>query len=443
MVRQRPRKSVEELYASKFETNPIKSQANNNMTKNARERDRGEYGGYIITSNTPYNTSCQATSGNSASVNGNGNTMGVSCMTTGRRKSARPVTNSIKQDKYFGKDEKVLNLDDGKKDHSSSVKAKTARTEKNSYGPPAALYNAPNIYDNKNYTSFADNTAQKDLRVQEHTNHHRHHHANHDDDKDDDTEEFFELIRQTVENAIGKSISDLLNRNFRELSAKVDRFSAELKSTNSMLNKLQADLNNKVVHYGEENSRHFRYLCMKSEYDKMFYQHHTMLASTSNTQSTAAPTPPSNHAEKRGSGSKQSTSVNECEKGQNSCSCRSTIKTPPSEPHKTSSEERSMSQKSSDMGMREVLEHIQRFCTQIQMSELKCDDQPLPKSNSYRLEDAMKISKPVFEEDDDDFQMSSDGMTPRSDEHLHHNKYGGTTMRSCSTTRGGNGGGDA
>lgn len=212
MVRQRPRKSVEELYASKFETNPIKSQANNNMTKNARERDRGEYGGYIITSNTPYNTSCQATSGNSASVNGNGNTMGVSCMTTGRRKSARPVTNSIKQDKYFGKDEKVLNLDDGKKDHSSSVKAKTARTEKNSYGPPAALYNAPNIYDNKNYTSFADNTAQKDLRVQEHTNHHRHHHANHDDDKDDDTEEFFELIRQTVENAIGVSFYKVKRR---------------------------------------------------------------------------------------------------------------------------------------------------------------------------------------------------------------------------------------
>lgn len=102
-----------------------------------------------------------------------------------------------------------------------------------------------------------------------------------------------------------------------------------------------------------------------------------------------------------------------------------------------------MSQKSSEMGMREVLEHIQRFCTQIQMTELKGDEQPLPKSTSYRLEEAMKISKPVFDEDDDDFQMSSDGMTPRSDEHLHHTKYGGTTMRSCSTTRGGNGGGDA
>ncbi|XP_036346297.1 uncharacterized protein LOC118755575, partial [Rhagoletis pomonella] len=253
----------------------------------------------------------------------------------------------------------------------------------------------------------------------------------------------FELIRQTVENAIGKSISDLLNRNFRELSAKVDRFSAELKSTNALLNKLQTDINNKVVHYGEENSRHFRYLCMKSEYDKMFYQHHTMLASTSGTHPTAAPNPPAAQPQKHCSGSKPSTSTNECEKAQNSCSCRSTIKSSPSEPHKTSSEERSIGQKSSEIGMREVLEHIQRFCTQMQMSELKCDDQPLPKSNSYRLEEAMKISKPVFDEDDDEFQMSSDGMTPRSDEHLHHSKYGGTTMRSGSTARGGNGGGDA
>uniref|UniRef100_W8C1P9 Uncharacterized protein n=1 Tax=Ceratitis capitata TaxID=7213 RepID=W8C1P9_CERCA len=444
MVRQRPRKSVEELYASKFEANPIKSQANNHVPKNLR--DRGEYGGYIITSNTPYNASAQAATGNSAGLNGaiNSMAMGVSSMTTGRRKSARPASNNSKPDKYFGKDEKVLSLDDGKKDHSSGNKAKTARTEKNSYGPPAPMYNMPNLYDNKNFTTFADSSGQKDLRVQEHTNHHRHHHTNHhDDDKDDDTEEFFELIRQTVENAIGKSISDLLNRNFRELSAKVDRFSAELKSTNSLLNKLQAELNNKVVHYGEENSRHFRYLCMKSEYDKMFYQHHTMLASTTNTPSTSAPTPPIPHPEKRGNGSKQSTSINDCEKTQNACSCRSTSKTPSSEPHKTSSEERSMSQKSSEMGMREVLEHIQRFCTQIQMTELKGDEQPLPKSTSYRLEEAMKISKPVFDEDDDDFQMSSDGMTPRSDEHLHHTKYGGTTMRSCSTTRGGNGGGDA
>ncbi|XP_017470698.1 PREDICTED: uncharacterized protein LOC108362283 [Rhagoletis zephyria] len=437
MVRQRPRKSIEELYASKFEANSMKSQVNNSILKNSR--DRGEYGAYIITSNTPYNTNCQAASANAANLNANGAPMGASSMTTGRRKSARPGSSSTKPDKYFGKEEKALNLDDIKKDHSSAAKAKTTRPEKNSYGATSAVYNVPNLFDNKNYVNFADSSGQK-----EHANHHHHHHArNHDDDKDDDTEEFFELIRQTVENAIGKSISDLLNRNFRELSAKVDRFSAELKSTNALLNKLQTDINNKVVHYGEENSRHFRYLCMKSEYDKMFYQHHTMLASTSGTQPTAAPNPPAAQPQKHCSGSKPSTSINECEKAQNSCSCRSTIKSSPSEPHKTSSEERSIGQKSSEIGMREVLEHIQRFCTQMQMSELKCDDQPLPKSNSYRLEEAMKISKPVFDEDDDEFQMSSDGMTPRSDEHLHHSKYGGTTMRSGSTARGGNGGGDA
>ncbi|XP_054725602.1 uncharacterized protein LOC129235665 isoform X1 [Anastrepha obliqua] len=436
MVRQRSRKSVEELYTSKFEANTIKSQVSNNMAKNSR--DRGEYGNYIIT-NTPYNANCQLTSGNAAVLNGNNATIGASCLATSRRKSARPASSNMKSDKCFGKEEKVMKSDDAKKDHSSSVKAKTARPEKNSYVPSPAVYNVPNLYDNKNYVNFADSNRQKDVRIQEHSNHHHHHHANnHDDDKDDDTEEFFELIRQTVENAIGKSISDLLNRNFRELSAKVDRFSAELKSTNSLLKKLQSEINNKVVHYGEENSRHFRYLCMKSEYDKMFYQHHTMLASSSGTQPSAAPTPSEVQPEKRGGGSKQSTSTNEGEKAQNACSCRNPIQTPPS-----AAEERSMSQKSSEMGMREVLEHIQRFCTQIQMNELKCDDQPLPKSNIFRLEDAMKMSKPAFEEDDDEFQISSDGMTPRSDEHLHHSKYGGTTMRSCNTTRGGNGGGDA
>ncbi|XP_067619925.1 probable basic-leucine zipper transcription factor S [Eurosta solidaginis] len=438
MVRQRPRKSVEELYASKFESNPNKSQvSNNNMPKTVR--DRGEYGGYIITSNTPYNTGCQVASGNTAAMNGNI----ASGMPTNRRKSTRTAS-SMKSDKYFTKDDKILNLDDVKKEHSNSNKAKTTRPDKNVYAQAASVFNASNMYDNKNFVNFVDSNSQKDSRNQEHTNHHHHHHSNnHDDDKDDDTEEFFQLIRQTVENAIGKSISDLLNRNFRELSAKVDRFSAELKSTNSLLTKLQTDINNKVVHYGEENSRHFRYLCMKSEYDKMFYQHHTMLASASGSPPSSEPNPPVVHSEKRSTGSKQSTSTNECERGLNSCSCRGNIKTPSSDPHKIPSEDRSMSQKSSKIDMREVLENIERFFTQFQMNQMKCDDQPLPKASSYRLEEAMKITKPVFDEDDDDFQMSSDGMTPRSDEHLHHTKYGGTTMRSCSTTRGGNGGGDA
>uniref|UniRef100_A0A1B0G6X2 Uncharacterized protein n=1 Tax=Glossina morsitans morsitans TaxID=37546 RepID=A0A1B0G6X2_GLOMM len=461
MVRQRQRKSIEELYGSKYDAS--KSQVTNNASKNPRtERDYG----YIITSSTPYNSGGPIPATNTNSNSGNG------AASTARRKSARTTT--VKgAEKYYSKDEKILNLDDLKKDHNI-IKSKTSRVEKCPYTT------STNMYDNKTCGSVyterhkesggeAVGSHQHSHQQHSHPHQHQHHHhnhnhrtASHDDDKDDDTEEFFELIRQTVESAIGrnalghfqKSISDLLNRNFRELATKVERFSSELKNTNTLLNKLQTDLNNKVVHYGEENSRHFRYLCMKSEYDKMFYQHQSMIAAV-------APSATSQQVDKRSSGAKANTSnilgatVADNDKTNAPtpipCTCRSNKSNTANEykelAHKQSSEDHSLSQKSSEMGMREVLEHIQRFCTQMQLNDLKCDHLPPNVQSSmkrgvYRREDALKINEEIFQDDDDDLEISSDGMTPRSDENNSH-KYGANTMRGCNTTRGGTGGGDA
>lgn len=165
----------------------------------------------------------------------------------------------------------------------------------------------------------------------------------------------------------------------------------------------------------------------------------TQVPEKNNQSSQHSEQPPPRH---RMNNVPKSNSKSDCDKATNPCTCRSAKVPSSNEPHKTSSEEHTgVSNKSSEMGMREVLEHIQRFCNQMQLNDFKGDDR-MPK-NGFRIEDAMKINKQVFEDDDDDFQMSSDGMTPRSDEHLPSHKYGGSTMRSCNTTRGGNGGGDA
>uniref|UniRef100_A0A1A9UN77 Uncharacterized protein n=1 Tax=Glossina austeni TaxID=7395 RepID=A0A1A9UN77_GLOAU len=457
MVRQRQRKTIEELYGSKYDAS--KSQVTNNASKNARtDRDYG----YIITSSTPYNTGGPIAATNTNSNSGNG------AASTTRRKSARTAT--VKgAEKYYSKDEKILNLDDLKKDHNI-VKSKTSRVEKCPYTTSSNMYDnktSGSVYTERHKESGGEavGSHQQHSHPHQHQHHHHNHNhrtASHDDDKDDDTEEFFELIRQTVESAIGrnalgpfqKSISDLLNRNFRELATKVERFSSELKNTNTLLNKLQTDLNNKVVHYGEENSRHFRYLCMKSEYDKMFYQHQSMIAA-------GTPSATSQQVDKRGSGGKANASnilgatVADNDKTNAPapipCTCRSNKSNTANEykelTHKQSSEDHCLSQKSSEMGMREVLEHIQRFCTQMQLNDLKCDHLPPNVQSSmkrgvYRREDALKINEEIFQDDDDDLEISSDGMTPRSDENNSH-KYGANTMRGCNTTRGGTGGGDA
>ncbi|XP_022209704.2 uncharacterized protein LOC111065691 [Drosophila obscura] len=237
-----------------------------------------------------------------------------------------------------------------------------------------------------------------------------------DDDKDDDPEEFFELIRQTVQTAIGNTINETLFKNFRDLGTKIERFSGELKQTNEHLDKLQETVAGKLVHYGEENSRHFRYLCMKSEYDKMFFQHQAMLTNPSADSSNpsqqnvaaigVAPTlggnarPMSNQkfnskAPKR-SGSTQERGkmpTSNTNKVQNPCTYRTTSKAPhqqqTTEPHKSSSDQ-SLGQ-SSQLGVAEVLGHIQRFCTQIQQNDMGSQNQMTP--DAFNKMEASLIAK--------------------------------------------------
>ncbi|XP_030374436.1 putative uncharacterized protein DDB_G0277255 [Scaptodrosophila lebanonensis] len=322
------------------------------------------------------------------------------------------------------------------------------------------------------------------------------------EDKDDDPEEFFELIRQTVQTAIGSTVSDVLCRNFRDLGMKMDRISSELKLTNDHLDKLEEHVTNKVVHYGEENSRHFRYLCMKSEYDKMFYQHHAMLTSkpTADDATTSQANEGGNNnkggtgynmknaakylrqqmlgdRERRSkpnhsSNNNSKNELNDCVKVQNPCACRSTSKAQhqTTEPHKSSSGQ-SVGIKSSEMDMREVLGHIQRFCTKIQLNDLKVDQgQYSTKELLSNLEGIMGSganvtnaangvqpmtvggpakargsaagkqdldTTPADSMDEgaytelDDFQFSSDEMSPRSDDSDLKFPSGGMTARAA------------
>ncbi|KAH8293448.1 hypothetical protein KR054_000609 [Drosophila jambulina] len=255
--------------------------------------------------------------------------------------------------------------------------------------------------------------------------------ADDDDEKEDDPEEFFELIRQTVQKAVGVSwdlrhflpinsnllllqntISDALMKNFRDLGHKIDRFSGELKQTNEHLNRLQEQVTSskslitspehlnllsypppEVIYYGEENSRHFRYLCMKSEYDKMFYQHQSMVASNptpemvnaSKTNITAAASQANNLGCKpsaaqslKHTGVKLSKNhskmvtrreLNDMLKPQASYHKPKQQQKASAEPRKSSSDQ-SLILKSSEMGMRELLGQIQRFCNQVQMNDM-------------------------------------------------------------------------
>ncbi|XP_017026854.1 uncharacterized protein [Drosophila kikkawai] len=215
--------------------------------------------------------------------------------------------------------------------------------------------------------------------------------ADDDDEKEDDPEEFFELIRQTVQKAVGNTISDALLKNFRDLGQKVDRFSGELKQTNEQLEKLQEMVTSKVIYYGEENSRHFRYLCMKSEYDKMFYQHQSMMAGNPTPEMVSASkanlTEAASQASKLGCKPSQTLKHSgiKVSKNQSKIFTRrdlsDMVKPQTSyhnkpkqqqkgmaEPRKTCSDQ-SLTAKSSEMGMREVLGQIQRFCNQIQMND--------------------------------------------------------------------------
>ncbi|KAH8310922.1 hypothetical protein KR044_003472, partial [Drosophila immigrans] len=230
-----------------------------------------------------------------------------------------------------------------------------------------------------------------------------------EEEKDDDPEEFFELIRQTVKTAVGTTICDVVSRNFRDLSSKMDRFSNELKTTNDHLAKLQTEVTNKVMHYGEENTRHFRYLCMKSEYDKMFYQHQTMItgkqssnkvaaASQANLAAGAVPTTASTRVAKQSavinqkSVKQQLAAAAKLGPGHLKKSVKNSTSKPAAQPQleeHPSSSDQSVSVKSSALGVREVLGQIQRFCTQMQLTDLK-DEQP--KYNSMTGISAIELS---------------------------------------------------
>ncbi|EDV93672.1 mediator of RNA polymerase II transcription subunit 15 [Drosophila grimshawi] len=286
-----------------------------------------------------------------------------------------------------------------------------------------------------------------------------------DEEKDEDPEELFELIRQTVRRAVGTTISEVVNRNFRDMAGKMERFSNELKMTNDYLGKLQNEVTNKVIHYGEENTRHFRYLCMKSEYDKMFYQQQK-LTSGNQTASKVAPTPVVNHnttpvssrvsklttAFKNVKSGKQFTAgrtghgnqlkaANECVNGQNPCACCSTSKSSHQHPtgeHQSSSAQ-SVNVKSTGLGVREVLGQIQRFCTQMQINDLKeempiypspielskmglCEKtSPISNNNAKAVASThaaldADLETPVDSTDEiDNFDYSSDAMSSFSD----------------------------
>ncbi|XP_073819709.1 uncharacterized protein [Musca autumnalis] len=485
MVRQRSRRTIEEVYGTKFE-GTSKPSANNAKIGGGFQTSQPDHHGYIINSNTPYYTT-PALPAPQASLTNNGALNSSRRKTTARNNNGKVVAGGAGH--KFGNNKEKEDI--GKEFNSNKMKTSRAGTTSHIGGAT----NANQYHDNKTYrpsytehmTTGNGNQHQQQHQPHHHNNHHQHHHkpANQhhqpDEDKDDDTEEFFQLIRQTVENAIGKSISELLNRNFRELSSKIERFSMELKNTNDHLKKIHVELNNKIVHYGEENSRHFRYLCMKSEYDKMFYQHQTMMSTTvipTNNRSQKLDKRLSPVQTNSSNGNNPNTPENDVIPIP--CTCRRTPRQVPSKDAQksSSSDERNgaISQKSSEVGIREILDQLQRFFAEMKelkkcpnsmrrMSEMMvrqddCCGAPVVAGGaagdvmtSYHHDKAMRINKELFqaEYDDDDFEMSSDSMTPRSVENLAipQHQYGGMTVRTSSTTRtqsqhmnGGGAGGD-
>ncbi|EDW98677.2 lateral signaling target protein 2 homolog [Drosophila yakuba] len=291
--------------------------------------------------------------------------------------------------------------------------------------------------------------------------------ADDDEEKEDDPEEFFELIRQTVQTAVGNTISDALGKNFRDLSHKIERFSGELKQTNENLDRLQEQVTSKVVYYGEENSRHFRYLCMKSEYDKMFYQHQSLMngkptpemlsLSKANLEATASATqnltrkPSKQQASKvlRNQSKMPITTKKDLnESVKNSSAYRSISKAQQPAARKSSSDQ-SLVVKSSEVGVREVLDHIQRYCNQVQMKDMNgqmaaelpnLEDILIPKNSigglcepaamssrtiaggqKNKKDDDTELETPLDSTDEtytevDDFQFSSDISTCSEDD---------------------------
>lgn len=226
-----------------------------------------------------------------------------------------------------------------------------------------------------------------------------------------------------------------------------------------------------VIYFGEENSRHFRYLCMKSEYDKMFYQHQSLMngkptqemLTLSKANLEAAASVSQNLTQKPSHSLKQqpgkvirnqskmpiSAKKDHNESLMNSSAYRSICKAQqPVLAAQKSSSEQSLVVKSSDVGVQEVLDNIQRYCNQVkdmngQMSaELpSLEDILIPKKNSNgglcqpaamssrtlagsqknKKVDDTEIETPNDSTDEtytevDDFQLSSDISTGSEDD---------------------------
>lgn len=245
MVRQAKKKSIEELYGSKYEAS--KSQVHSNSNVHGSSHNNGLNNNSL---NSLGKGNRSSDYGYLFSNNLHGGTVTTNILNsnaTGTARRSRNARSTARGDKLSSKDEcpssKSNYLSEEMK-KEQNAKSKTSRGDK-------VCYNTGNVYmDNKHYPMYTDRnkddhgigdgacqrTYRQSLSQQQpphslsNQNHcmapqqhqhvhshaqsqqmpqHQHHHHNtgrtvsHDDDKDDDTEEFFELIRQTVEGAIG------------------------------------------------------------------------------------------------------------------------------------------------------------------------------------------------------------------------------------------------
>lgn len=83
---------------------------------------------------------------------------------------------------------------------------------------------------------------------------------------------FFDALKETVEEVFQEKMEGVVGT-IQKLSKKVDDVSSNFQKIESTVAALCSELNDRIMYYGEEHSRHFGYICMKLEYDKLFYKH--------------------------------------------------------------------------------------------------------------------------------------------------------------------------
>lgn len=140
---------------------------------------------------------------------------------------------------------------------------------------------------------------------------------------------------------------------------------------------------------------------MKSEYDKMFYQHQSMMTSLPAEARPNLLQPfPTTGTEK---------TLNSC----NTCRANNEKSNNVDLKPKSSCDDRSVCTKSSDMGMKEVLEQIQKFCIQLQENEKlgmgsgKKHKLPRLSMRNHDLR-CSAVDEEDDDDEDDDLNMSSD-----------------------------------